>query len=90
MSPVKYVILAFVLCSTLALRTPPMVKKIIRPLGGISSVVLRDSNSFDTVVDVSSKYEADCSLVADSGISLSTYMRLPVDQYVCIKVAADP
>lgn len=45
--------------------------------------------AFDTVVEVSSKYESKCSLKADEGISLSNYMQLPVEQYVCIKMPLD-
>eukprot|EP01031_Cornospumella_fuschlensis_P039080 gene39080-47545_t len=37
-------------------------------------------------VDVRSKFEAKCSLEADAGVSLSDYMRLPVEQYVCIQM----
>eukprot|EP01031_Cornospumella_fuschlensis_P031806 gene31806-38449_t len=41
---------------------------------------------FDVEVDVRSKFEAKCSLEADAGVSLSDYMRLPVEQYVCIQM----
>jgi hypothetical protein len=44
---------------------------------------------FDTVVQVESKFEAICSLNADPGISLTDYMKLPVDQYVCIRMPLD-
>ena len=45
--------------------------------------------AFDTVVSVSSKFETPCSINADAGITLSDYMKLPVDQYVCIKMPLD-
>lgn len=45
--------------------------------------------AYDTTVKCSSSFEAKCSLVCDSGVSLSDYMRLPVDQYVCIKMPLD-
>jgi hypothetical protein len=41
---------------------------------------------FDTIVKVESKFEAKCGLEADPGISLTSYMQLPVDQYVCIQM----
>ncbi|KAJ1414111.1 hypothetical protein B484DRAFT_100419 [Ochromonadaceae sp. CCMP2298] len=42
--------------------------------------------SFNTFVKVKSNYEAKCSLKHDEGCSLASYMQLPVDQYVCIKM----
>ncbi len=42
--------------------------------------------AFDTFVKVSSSYEAPCTLQADPGISLTQYMQLPVEQYVCIQM----
>ena len=48
------------------------------------------SRNFNTFVNVNSKYEAKCALVTDnSGKSLSDYMKLPVEQYVCIKMPLD-
>ena len=44
---------------------------------------------FDTVVRVSSRYEAPCAMACDGGVSLTDYMQLPVDQYVCIKMPLD-
>jgi hypothetical protein len=44
---------------------------------------------FDTIIDVSSTYETDCSPVRDSSVSLDDYMQLPVEQYVCIKMPLD-
>eukprot|EP00597_Dinobryon_sp_UTEXLB2267_P008733 CAMPEP_0170093358 /NCGR_PEP_ID=MMETSP0019_2-20121128/26461_1 /TAXON_ID=98059 /ORGANISM="Dinobryon sp., Strain UTEXLB2267" /LENGTH=657 /DNA_ID=CAMNT_0010314179 /DNA_START=131 /DNA_END=2104 /DNA_ORIENTATION=+ len=54
---------------------------------------------FDTFVEVASSFEAKCNPVAPVPIdsvnemgeplSLSDYMRLPVDQYVCIKMPLD-
>jgi len=44
---------------------------------------------FDTVVRVSSRYEAPCAMACDGGVSLTDYMRLPVDQYVCIRMPLD-
>ena len=44
---------------------------------------------FDTVVRVASKFEARCEGLRDPGVELDTYMRLPVDQYVCIKMPLD-
>lgn len=45
--------------------------------------------AYNTFVTVDSQFETPCSLVADENISLSDYMRLPVDQYVCIKMPLD-
>ena len=45
--------------------------------------------AYNTFVTVDSKFETACSLAADEGISLSDYMQLPVDQYVCIKMPLD-
>lgn len=47
------------------------------------------SMGFDTYVQVSSSYEARCTLESDKGYSLSQYMKLPVDQYVCLKMPLD-
>ena len=44
---------------------------------------------FDTVVAVSSKFEQPCIQQSDPGITLTDYMKLPVDQYVCIKMPLD-
>ena len=54
---------------------------------------------FDTFVEVASSFEARCNPIAPLTIgsvnqmgqplSLSDYMRLPVDQYVCIKMPLD-
>lgn len=41
---------------------------------------------FDVLIDVSSQFETPCSMLHDSDVSLSSYMQLPVDQYVCIKM----
>lgn len=45
--------------------------------------------AFDTIVEVKSNFESKCSLNADKGISLTNYMQLPVEQYVCIKMPLD-
>lgn len=45
--------------------------------------------AYNTFVTVDSQFETPCSLVADEGASLSNYMQLPVDQYVCIKMPLD-
>ena len=45
--------------------------------------------TYNTFVEVDSKFETPCSLLADEGVSLSDYMQLPVDQYVCIKMPLD-
>ena len=55
--------------------------------------------AFDTFVTVSSSYEARCTSsnpippdaknIQGQVLSLSDYMRLPVDQYVCIKMPLD-
>lgn len=55
--------------------------------------------AFDTFVEVGSSFEAKCSPVGPQPpnsvnsegflLSLSDYMRLPVDQYVCIKMPLD-
>lgn len=45
---------------------------------------------FNTFVRVSSSFKAPCSLESDnSKLSLGDYMRLPVEQYVCIKMPLD-
>ena len=44
---------------------------------------------FDTVVSVSSQFEQPCIQQSDPGITLTDYMKLPVDQYVCIKMPLD-
>eukprot|EP01041_Mallomonas_annulata_P010885 gene10885-22728_t len=54
-----------------------------------SPSISRLSMAFDTIVKVKSNYEAKCSIESDPNISLSTYMQLPVDQYVCIKMPLD-
>ena len=45
--------------------------------------------NFDTIVSVSSKFETPCSMQSDPGVTLTDYMKLPVDQYVCIKMPLD-
>lgn len=42
------------------------------------------SRNFDTIVKASSKYKTETVFQHDMGASLTSYMRLPVDQYVCI------
>jgi hypothetical protein len=42
--------------------------------------------AFNTFVKVKSNYEAKCSLAHDESCSLSAYMQLPVDQYICIQM----
>jgi len=44
---------------------------------------------YDTMVKVSSSFEAKCNTKSDTGVSLNNYMQLPVDQYVCIKMPLD-
>jgi hypothetical protein len=44
---------------------------------------------YDTKLSVSSTFSTPCSMAADEGITLSSYMQLPVDQYVCIKMPLD-
>jgi hypothetical protein len=44
---------------------------------------------YNTFIEVDSKFETACSLLADEGVSLTDYMKLPVDQYVCIKMPLD-
>lgn len=46
-------------------------------------------HAFDTHVEVDSSFESPCSLLSDEGIALTDYMKLPVDQYVCIKMPLD-
>lgn len=47
-------------------------------------------NVFDTIVRADSRFEAKCSLTTDdSNFTLTDYMKLPVDQYVCIKMPLD-
>ena len=45
--------------------------------------------AYDTIVKVDSNHEAKCSLRHDKGFSLNNYMKLPVEQYVCIKMPLD-
>ena len=44
---------------------------------------------FDTIVSVNSQFEQPCTQQSDSGITLTDYMKLPVDQYVCLKMPLD-
>jgi len=44
---------------------------------------------FDTHIEVYSNFESPCNLASDEGIALTDYMKLPVDQYVCIKMPLD-
>ena len=45
--------------------------------------------AYDVLVNVQTSFSADCSLTHDEGASLDDYMRLPVDQYVCIRMPLD-
>ena len=45
--------------------------------------------AYDTIIKVDSTHEATCSLQHDKGYSLVDYMKLPVSQYVCIKMPLD-
>ena len=45
--------------------------------------------NFNTFVNVNSEFTAKTQLNHDKGYSLCNYMRLPVDQYVCIKMPLD-
>jgi hypothetical protein len=46
--------------------------------------------NYNTFVGASSSFVAPCSLEVDtSAMSLTDYMRLPVDQYVCIQMPLD-
>ena len=45
--------------------------------------------AYDVIVDVQTSFTAQCSLSHDPGASLSDYMQLPVDQYVCIRMPLD-
>ena len=43
----------------------------------------------DVIIDVKSEFQTDAVLKTDgSGVSLSDYMKLPVEQYVCIQKLA--
>lgn len=44
---------------------------------------------YDTIVKVLSNNKRKCGDKADPGISLTNYMKLPVEQYVCIKMPLD-
>jgi hypothetical protein len=46
----------------------------------------KDNLRYNTFVKVKSNFEAATELEHDDGCSLQDYMRLPVDQYVCIKM----
>lgn len=45
--------------------------------------------AFNTFVKVSSSFKAPCQFEADKDVSLTDYMKLPVEQYVCIKMPLD-
>eukprot|EP01039_Chlorochromonas_danica_P006969 gene6969-7710_t len=60
-------------------RSAPTSSKPILPRSALSM-------KFDTIVKVKSKFEAKCNLESDPGISLTDYMQLPVDQYVCLEM----
>lgn len=49
---------------------------------------LRYGSRFNHIVQVSSASSVRCSLNADTGITLTTYMQLPSSQYVCIPLPA--
>lgn len=44
---------------------------------------------YDIKIAVESNFETSCALLCDKDISLTDYMQLPVDQYVCIKMPLD-
>lgn len=44
------------------------------------------SRKFNTVVRVSTKTKTPCDLSADAGVSLKTFMELPIEQYALIKL----
>lgn len=48
-----------------------------------------DDSRFNTFVNVNSQFEAKTATENDPGVSLTDYMRLPVDQYVCIRMPLD-
>lgn len=56
-------------------------KNVVRKRGGSQL-----SMAFNTFVRVESNYEAKCATKTDPGVSLTDYMRLPVEQYVCLQM----
>jgi hypothetical protein len=42
--------------------------------------------AYNTYINVESSFEAKCNTRADEGVSLNDYMKLPVDQYICIQM----
>ena len=47
------------------------------------------AKNYNTFVRVKSNFEAQTSMENDQGFGLKEYMRLPVEQYVCIKMPLD-
>ena len=45
--------------------------------------------AYDALVNVQTSFSVACSLTHDEGASLDDYMRLPVDQCVCIRMPLD-
>lgn len=49
----------------------------------------RPPRNFNTIVKVDTRFKQRCSNKANEGVSLSDYMRLPVEQYVCLALPLD-
>ena len=76
----------------------PVYRQVAFPSWGISSSASRPrpiswtsslsmcARKYNTFVRVKSNFEAKTSMENDKGFSLKEYMRLPVEQYVCIKM----
>ncbi len=54
-----------------------------------SSSLSMSAKNYNTFVRVKSNFEAQTSMENDQGFGLKEYMRLPVEQYVCIKMPLD-
>merc|ERR1719171_825470 len=64
-----------------------------KPVGRLPTTIVRsskdarfDSKFKDVYVHAESSYQQTVSTTADKGVSLTNYMRLPVEQYMCIDI----
>ena len=72
-------------CAGFALPVRPTHRAIRFFHGGHTRLTM----AYDTIVKCQSEFEARCATQHDPGFSLENYMKLPVDQYVCIKMPLD-
>ena len=97
MTSASYLLVTFVLliqyCYGYISSYRPFNKLIGRSSSSLTSSSSSSSSSslyaYNTNIEVDSNFEAPCSLLSDDGITLTDYMKLPVDQYVCIKMPLD-